>query len=401
MPARRPLRVAPNPARLAALVAFNALAWSAPALAFDQPKGMDIDAGDLGTWNLSAGADAYAYALTNAGNSYEKGLLGTSSSVGLQFMNGLVQLQKSEGLLQATFQVGAVNSLTVGTKPTATSIQTYSTGPVRRAYVTLAPIEGLTISAGQMDSLEGYESGIDWLNSNVMLSPVAYTQASQGVAVSASYTTGPFTGTISYGDGFNTNVWNYLQGLATYKIDDNNSANIYGATNVGITGNGARFYGNATTSYWNTTVGSAGAANFVNSSMVGAFYTWTTGNWSVTPEAQYVWVKPISRVGIEKFSSNFSAALFVNYAFADTPWSVGSFGSFFSSNGQSAWYLNPGSQGWNLSITPTWTYEKLFIRGNAGFTYLTNIGTARSPGYSSSANSRTQATFLIEAGLLF
>ena len=125
-------------------------------------------AGPLGTLELSGGADGYAYALTGAGDETNKGLLGTSTSAGVQFLNGLIQLQKPDGLLRFTVQVGAVNSLTLGTKPAPPSVQTWSTGPVRTAYVTLAPTENFTISVGQMGSVEGFELSIDWENYNLL-----------------------------------------------------------------------------------------------------------------------------------------------------------------------------------------------------------------------------------------
>ena len=119
--------------------AFAAAIAPATAHAVDLPSPISFEAGPLGTLQLSGGADGYAYALTGAGDETNKGLLGTSTSAGFQFLNGLIQLQKPDGLLRFTVQVGAVNSLTLGTKPTPPSVQTWSTGPVRTAYVTLAP----------------------------------------------------------------------------------------------------------------------------------------------------------------------------------------------------------------------------------------------------------------------
>ena len=148
--------------------AFAAAIAPATANALDLPSPITFDAGPLGTLELSGGADGYAYALTGAGDQTNKGLLGTSTSWGVQFMNGLIQLQKPDGLVRFTVQVGATNSLTLGTKPVPPSIQTWSTGPVRTAYVTLAPTSNFTISAGQIGSVEGFESSIDWENYNLL-----------------------------------------------------------------------------------------------------------------------------------------------------------------------------------------------------------------------------------------
>ena len=127
--------------------------------AVEQPSPFSFDAGPLGQLEISGGADAYGYALTGAGSDPDKGLLGTSTSAGLEFLNGLVKLQKPDGLIQFTIEAGGVNSLTLGTRPKTVTAQKWSTGPFRAAYVTAAPTSDLTISAGQIGSLEGYEFG--------------------------------------------------------------------------------------------------------------------------------------------------------------------------------------------------------------------------------------------------
>ena len=265
------------------------------ACAVEQPTPFSFDAGPLGTLELSGGADGYAYALTGAGDELSKGLLGTSTSVGLQFLNGLVKLEKPDGLFQFTIEAGAVNSLTLGTKPKAPTVQKWSTGPFRTAYVTVAPTPNFSISAGQLGSLEGYESAVDWKNFNMLTTSLWEVENAQSVGVSATYTYERLTGTIVFSDGFDTNVWNYLQLLASYSINDDNNLTLFGATNLGATGLGAGFYGNATRPYSSTTVASAGAANFVNSSVVGGYYSFTTGNLTLVPEVQYVWSRKIPR----------------------------------------------------------------------------------------------------------
>ena len=385
--------------------AFAAAMLPATVHALDLPAPLTFDAGPLGTLELSGGASGYAYALTGAGNDTNKGLLGTSTSVGFQFLNGLIQLQKPDGPVRFTVQVGAVNSLTLGTKPAPPSVQTWSTGPVRTAYVTLAPTENLTISAGQMGSVEGFESSIDWENYNLFTTALWFVQNSQSVGVRVTYTYQKLSGTIIFGDGFDTNVWNYLQLKASYAFNDNNNLTLYGATNLGTTGLGARFYGNATTAYSSTTVGSAGVANLVNSSVIGGYHTFTVGNLTLVPEVQYVWSTRNLKIGLPDYSSHFGAALFANYKFEDSPFSLGAWAQYFTSNGSAFWFLNPGAQGFGIAIAPTWTprwaNKHLFVRGDVGVIHLTRAGNPGSVAYGSSGNDRNQATFLLEVGALF
>jgi hypothetical protein len=162
---------------------------------------------------------------------------------------GWYKLQKPTGLVQFTIEAGAVNAFVLGSKPNAPAVQKWSTGPVRSAYITIAPTSEFSISAGQIGSLEGYESALDWKNFNMLLTSLWDVENAQSVGVSATYAHGPFTGKIAFGDGFDTNVWNCLQLLGSYDINKDNNIMLFGATNPGSTDLGARFYGNATTPY--------------------------------------------------------------------------------------------------------------------------------------------------------
>lgn len=385
------------------------LVWSmpTPAFAVDQPPPFSFQAGPLGTLELSGGADGYVYALTGAGSDTNKGLLGTSRDTGANFMNGLVKLEKPDGLLQFTIEGGAVNALTLGSKPKPQTAQKWSTGPFRSAYVTLEPTADFSISVGQIGSLEGYESAIDWKNFNVMTTALWDVENAQSVGVSATYAHSPFTATAVISDGFDTNRWNYLQVSVSYDIDNdkNNDVTVFGATNLGTTGLGASFYGSPTRPYSSSTVGRAGAANLVNSSVMGGYYIFTTGNLTLVPELQYVWSTKNPGVGLTGYSSHFGTALFANYEFSDSPFSLGGWLEYFTSNGNASWFLNPGAQGYGFVVGPTWSpqwaQKHLFVRGEVGLLHLTTLGVPGSVGFGSSGSGRNQATFLAEAGILF
>jgi Putative beta-barrel porin-2, OmpL-like. bbp2 len=375
------------------------------ASAADLPSPISFDAGPLGRLEVSGGADGYFYGLTGAGSETDEGLLGTSTSAGAEFLNGLIKLQKPEGLIQFTIEVGGVNALTLGTRPKDPTAQKWSTGPLRSAYITVAPTPNLTISAGQIGSLEGYESGVDWKNTNLLTTSIWDVENAQSVGVTATYTYGRFSGSVAFSDGFDTNVWNYLQLLASYSANDDNSISLFGATNLGSTGLGARFYGSATRPYSSSTVAAAGAANLVNSSMIGGYYSFTPGNFSIVPEIQYVWSTRNPQVGLNDYSSHFGAALFVSYQFKGTGFSVGGWFEYFTSNGSQSWFLNPGAQGVGLALGPTWSpnwaKKHLFVRGDVGALHLITIGAPGSAGYGSSATGRNQAIAVVELGVLF
>ncbi len=370
-----------------------ALSAVSSAVAMNGPSSIKFNGGPLGSLALSGGATGYGYALSGTGNAASPGLLGTDKSTGAEFLNGLIQVQKPSGPLQFTIEVGSTTSMTLGVKPAPSSVQNFPTGPLFAGYITLAPTSNFTISAGQLPSLEGWESPIDWNNANAMNTDIFYVENSQSRGVSATYSHGLLSATLTFGDGFDTGVWNFLQGLVTYSPNSDNSVSLFAASNLGKTGLNAVTYGQ-------TNVGTYGA-NYINSTMIGGYYSFTEGNLNLVPEVQYVYAKPSTTLGLTKFSSNFGAALFADYSFGKTPYSLGAWVEYFNSNGPDLWFLNPGAKGIGLSVTPTWQENYLFVRGDIGLLHLTDLGVPGSVGYGANGTSRNQATALLEAGILF
>jgi hypothetical protein len=372
------------------------------------PTPTQVNLGSFGPIQISGGFDSYGYVMSGAGDKQNYGLLGTDKNAGAVIQNGVLQVQKTQGLVQFNVAVGGYNFLSLGYKPSQTSTKIYSTGPVQEAVLTLAPTKNWSFSAGQIPSIEGYEGTYDWQNPSIVSSAIYQVQNTQSVGISATYTSDKITGTVIFSDGWDTNVWNYLQVLTSYTFNDSNQTSVWGATNLGRTGQFAHYYGSILSPYGDTTVASAGAANFVNSSNVGGFHKFTHGNLTIVPEVQYVWVQPDQAVGLHKFSSNFAAALFPTYQFGKSPWSLGGFVDFVTSNGPSTWFLNSGSQGYGISIAPTWQTNpawahgrNLFVRANGGWRHLTRIGNPGTVGYGANGLGRNMTIWMLEGGFLF
>ena len=283
------------------------------------------------------------------------------------------------------------------------TISVYSLGPIYQAYITPAPQNSnVTFSAGQISSLEGWESGIDWYNSNQLTTAVFVPEAGNARGVEAAYTAGPLTTTVSFTDGYDTGVFNFLQALATYNFNANNSLNIFYGGNLGRTGLAAHTYGSTSQGYSEITVGKAGA-NFINSQLVGAWYDGTKGNLNLIPEAQYVIAKADQKIGLTKSSGYFAAAVIGTYNFGTSPYSLGAFVEYFSSQGPDLWFVAPGASGEGISVTPTWQHKHLFARFDAGLLYLNQVSNqyAHDFGYGDKGETHFQATGFLEAGVLF
>ncbi len=367
-----------------------AILTSCPAYALNGPSTIEIDGGPLGPLEISGGAAGYFFAQTGTSDD-ESSILGDRST-GAALTAALIDLQKSSGILQFNIEVGPEGgSPTLGTTPHTASITLYRASPIYQGYVTLAPPNSpITISAGQFLSLEGYESGVSWNNANLFLSDIFYVENGSSVGVSATYTKGPFTIQAVFGDGWDTRVFNFLQALATYNFNSANSLSLFYAGNLGKTG--------LNTITYNQTSTQATGPYFINSQMFGGWYSWTRGNLNIVPEIQYVYANPDQQLGIPKFTSNFGAAVFGDYNFGKSPYSLGSMVEYFDSNGPSDWFIAACAAGFGLELSPTWQYKNLYARLSVGYLHLTNTGGA---GYGNNGNGRDVVQSGLEGGVLF
>ena len=367
------------------------------ASALDGPANIPINAGPLGTLQLSGGIDGYVYGQTGTSphGAPSASAAGDSAS-GVHLSNAQIGLQKTSGVFQFTLDLGPVNGLpTLGLLFPKASLKVYRASPIYLGYITIAPANTpFTISIGQINSLEGYEGGLDWQNANIFTSAIWDITNQNSLGVSGTYAKGPLSVSIVYGDGWDTRVFNFLQASVTYNIDSTNSLDFYYGGNLGRTGMNA-------ITYFQMPVGAA--PYLVNSQTFGAYDAYTHGNLTLVPEVQFVYAKPDHRVLIDKYTGNFSTALFGDYNFGSSPYSLGAMASYFDNVGsQGNWYIAPRAAGFGVELTPTWQHKALFARLSVGYVYLLNTGKGTGyPAYGAAGNGRNVLQSAFEAGVLF
>jgi hypothetical protein len=390
-------------------VAASSLLAIHAAQALTAPQPITIDGGPLGDLEVSGGVDGYAYIQSNTASNIQ--------TDGFNISSGILEIQKNTGIVQFTLDLGANSFQVLGAEAynsqghiAQASITQFPTGPMYEGYLTIAPPNSpVTISAGILPSLEGYEYGADYYNSVQLETLLYYVQNNNARGVQANLTEGPVTAAVQFGDSTDSGVWNTIQALISYKIDDNNIANIYGAYNLGKTGPNTYMYGlpSSTTTGW----GNA----YANSALIGAYYSYTHNNWSLVPEIQYTYARKDVQIGITGQSSTFGAALFNDYNFTNTPYSIGSWIEYFDSHSaansvttpdgtQSSynWAIGPNAEAIGLAVAPTWQYKYLFARFNAGYLYLLHNSDSNGNHYGyGTDNSHGQFTGTLEAGLTF
>ncbi len=371
------------------------------AHAMTGPQPITIDGGPLGQLEVSGGVDGYGYVMSNTPDGIQ--------SNGINMSSGMFEVQKNTGVLQFTLEVGANSFQVLGAQAyegnghlANASVNQFPTGPLYEGYITVAPPNSpVTVSAGMLASLEGYESGLDWNNPSQLETLLYYVQNNNARGVQANLTEGPLTAEVQFGDSTDSGVWNVIQALVSYTFNPDNVLNVYGADNLGKTGPYTYLYGLPSSTV------SGVAMHYVNDELIGAFYNYTNGNINLVPEVQYVYSKKDEEIGLHGQSSNFGAALFSTYTFANTPYSLGGWVEYFNSHTNSAdndtWAIGPNAQAIGAAVSPTWQYKNLFARANAGYIYLLHNRDAQGNSYNGFGwgNNKGQFTGTLEAGLLF
>jgi hypothetical protein len=392
----------------------------APAQAqeeFAHPESYTFDGGPLGQLKGNAAVDGYFFLQSGAGDGSTVG----NHSTGAKVNAWEVEVSKTAtvndfwgfGVQAAQYQ-----DINLGlNKPKNVTDSRFQTGPIRTVYFAIAPVQDFKLSVGQLPSLEGYESVFPWNNPVALRTAVNPSQNSNSKGVELDYDHGPYSGSLMFSDGYDTNVYNYFTWQGTVKFDPNNSLTIYGGAPVGVTGPNAFAYGEGGMPTGGPFgVGGQQQLAVVNSNMIGAWYTWKSGNLTVIPELQYQFTPKLTQFSsaawtaasgvsddIPKYTANFVAALFGIYKIPDTHFSISGWVDYGTSIGtapQDVWFAAPNQKLVGVAIAPAWKYNKIYVRVNLGYNHLLNTGTPVS-GYGSTGTGKDTAIGTTEFGFVF
>lgn len=382
---------------------------------FAHPPSYTFDAGPgLGELETSAAFAGYFFDQSGAGNGSTVGNYSTGFRVNAWEVE-VARPVNMGNIWGFGIQAAEYQDINLGLNaPKTVNDNRFQTGPIRSAYFALAPAPGFKLSVGQLDSLEGFESVFPWNNPSMLRTAVNPGQNSDSKGVELDYANGPYAGSLMFSDGYDTNVFNYFTWLGTAKFDANNELSVYGGTHFGSTGPDAFAYGEGgMPSGGPFGVGGQHQLAVVNSTMIGAWYTWRYGNLSVIPELQYQFTPALRRYAadtsggvsddIPGYTSAFVAALFGIYRIPNTHFSISGWVNYGTSNGtgpQDVWFAAPNQKLVGLAIAPAWKYNPVYVRLNFGYAHLLNLGTPIS-GYGSTGTQRNTVIGTLEFGLVF
>ncbi len=355
------------------------------------PNFLSVDSADYGQWSAQGVATGMAFNQTNPiiddANHYAN------------FSNAQVLIQKTSGPVQIFAQSGLYAIPTVGfsyVKPQQMTQQTF--GYLPQAYVSIIPNADWTISVGKLPSPGGVESTFTYQNINIQRGLLWAETNSVSRGVQVSNTTGPLKTALYWNDGAYSNVYNWLGASASFEASARQTVSFIWTGS--LSGNSA-----------NTPVTPL-LQN--NSQIYNLIYAYASDRWAISPYLQYTTVPTNTAIGINGQSDTKGVAVLGTYHIAPlvdgkaprSHPSVSARLEYMASGGNSqvesipsGLLYGPGSSAWSATVTPTYMYDKLFVR--AEFAYVKAFGYTAGSAFGLSGQNSDQTRVMIEAGLLF
>ena len=303
--------------------------------------------------------------------------------------NGQLFIQKNNGLIQFFVEVGAYSTPDLGVPYLRSSLSAAAFyGVLPQAYLKIAPTDNFSVLVGKLPAFLGAEYTFSFENMNIQRGLLWDQSNSVNRGVQLNYTAGPVVFALSYNDGFYSNKYNWVSGTVTFAVDSTNTFALVGGGSLSRT----IFSSLATPLYQNNEQG------------YNLIYTHTSGSLTIQPYLQYTAVPKAAVLKTLQEGATYGAALLVNYSVPHSGFSFPVRVEYIASTGSSAegapnLIYGTGSKAWSATVTPTYQYKRIFVRGELSHVKAINItsGAAFGP----LGNDDTQTRILVETGFIF
>ncbi|HEY7298551.1 MAG TPA: outer membrane beta-barrel protein [Xanthobacteraceae bacterium] len=304
--------------------------------------------------------------------------------------NGQLFLQKTDGLFQFYVQGGAYSISSLGLPYISAAQATFGSntpfgnlwGPFPMGFLKLAPTDNFSIQAGKLPTIIGAEYIFSFQNINIERGLLWNQEPSISKGAQANYAIGPVALQLSFTDGFDSGVWNWLAGSVGYTLDSANSFTFVAGGNLGKTNV--------------NTLRTPLLQN--NSEIYNLVYTYNSDPWIIQPYFQATHVPTNNGIGITSSASTFGAALLANYNFGDGI-NLGGRVEYIGTTGNNNLLYGPGSGAFSFTLTPAYQYKYFFAR--AEFSWVKANSTTSGVAFGTSGNNTSQTRLLVETGILF
>ncbi len=311
--------------------------------------------------------------------------------------NGQLFLQKTDGVFQFYTQFGAYSIPALGVPYVSAATATFSQsapgllsgnlwGVFPQGYAKIQPTDNFSIEGGKLPTLIGAEYTFSFENINIERGLLWNQEPAVSKGGQANLTTGPVQWQLSFTDGYDSGVYNWVTGAITWTINSANSFEFVGGGNVGKTD----------ISTLRTPLPQS------NSQIFNLIYTYNNDPWIVQPYFQATHVPGNPSLGWTTGSSTFGFALLSNYDLGKG-FNLGGRLEYIASTGSTATapdlLYGPGSGAFSITLTPTYQWNYYFAR--AEFSWVKANSVVPGDGLGPNLNGNSQTRVMIETGILF
>ncbi len=313
--------------------------------------------------------------------------------------NGQVFVQKTDGIFQFYVQAGAYSLAGLGSTYLSASTATFGYhapaignvpvngdlwGWVPAAYAKIVPapwIDNFSIQGGKLPTLIGAEYGMSFQNINIERGLLFGQEPTFSKGGQANYTWGPVAFSLSFNDGFNSSVYNWLTGSATYTINSANTFEFAAGGNLG-----------------KTNVSTLRTPLLQNNQQIyNLIYTYNSDPWIIQPYFQATHVGTNESIGITSSASTFGAAILANYD-VGSGINLGGRAEYIGTTGDNNLLFGPGSGAFSLTFTPTYQWSYYFARAEVSWV---KAHVTAGDGLGPNLNGNSQTRVMVETGILF
>ncbi len=323
-------------------------------------------------------------------NNVVRGVLpGNNASIG-DLNNGQIFVQKTDGIFQFYAQGGAYSITSLGSPYVSTALATWGSsspagnlwGWFPQGFVKIVPTDNFSVQAGKLPTLIGAEYTFSFQNINIERGLLWNQEPAISKGGQANYTIGPVALSLSFTDGFDSGVWNWVTGAATYTLNPANSFEFVAGGNAGSTSN--------------NTLRTPLLQS--NSEVYNLIYTYNSDPWIIQPYFQATHVPTNNKIGISSSASTFGGAVLVNYD-VGSGFNLGGRLEYIGTTGDNNLLYGPGSGAFSFTFTPTYQYQYFFARAEFSWVKANNITDGF--GLGSGGTNTSQSRVLVETGILF
>lgn len=299
--------------------------------------------------------------------------------------NAQVIVQKPEGKFQFLVQAGLYSQETLGAAfVKSTDYTSNSYGVVPQAWVKFAPSSTFNIQAGILPTLIGLEAPFTFQNINIERGILWGQENVMTRGVQANLTAGKLSFSLAYTDGFFSGKFNWLSGVVSY-VDGPHTLSVV--------------LGGALSKNYRSTFNTPLVQN--NSTILNVIYSYSGSKWLVQPYFQYAWAPDLPGAGTTK-AQNFAVGLLAKYKI-DDHWSMPVRFEYIDSNRPSAtaasFLYGPGSKAYSFTVTPTYTWNRFFIRPE--FSYVRADDITPGAAFGAAGLNKEQVRGRMEFGVMF